>query len=98
MARKLITFHGVDVCQTAWCKIHGVSRATYMVYRRKSRMGFVSSVHDNVGFLRPRKHVVQAEASMQSLIRMNADLMPHQMKSLGAGRQDVRMVLPSELN
>ena len=61
-------------------------------------MGFVSSVHGNAGFLRPRKHVVQAEASMQSVIRMNANLMPHQMKSLGAGRQDVRMVLPSELN
>ena len=35
---------------------------------------------------------------MHSVIRMNADLMPHQMKSLGAGRQDVRMVLPSKLN
>ena len=36
---------------------------------------------------------------MQSvMVRMNANLMPHQMKSLGAGRQDVCMVLPSELN
>ena len=35
---------------------------------------------------------------MQSVIRMNADLIPHQMKSLGVGRQDVRMVLPSNLN
>ena len=61
-------------------------------------MGFVSYVHGNVGFLRPRKHVVQAEASIQSVIRMNADLMPHHMKSLGAGRQDVHMALRSELN
>ena len=29
---------------------------------------------------------------------MNADLMSHQMKSLGGGRQDVRMVLPLDLN
>ena len=35
---------------------------------------------------------------MQSVIRMNADLMSHQMKSLGAGRQDVCMVHPSDLN
>ena len=98
MARKLITLDGVDVCQTAWWKIHGVSHATYMVYRRKPRMDFVSSVHGNAGFLCPRKHVVQAEASMQSVSRMNVDLMPHQMKSLGAGRQDVHMVLPSDLN
>ena len=72
------------------CYLHG--------YQHKSRMDFVSSVHGNVGFLRPRKHVVQAEASMHFVIRMNADLMPHKMKSLGTGRQDVRMVLPSELN
>ena len=97
MARKLITLDGVDVCQTAWWKVHGVSRATYMVYRRKSRIDFVCSVHGKVGFLRPRKHV-QAEASMQFVIRMNADLMLHKMKSLGVGRQDVRMVLPSDLN
>ena len=98
VARKLIILHGVDVYQIACWKIYGVSRATSMVYRRKSRMDFVSSVHGNAGFLRPRRHVVQAEASMQSVMRMNADLMPHQMKSLGASRQDVRMVLPSELN
>ena len=35
---------------------------------------------------------------MQSVSWMNADLMPHQIKILGAGRQDGRMVLPSELN
>ena len=98
MAKKLITLDAVDVCQIAWWKIHGVSRATYMVYRQKSRMDFVSSVHGNVGFLRLRKHVVQAEASMQSVIRMNADLMPQKMKRFGAGHQDVRMVLPSNLN
>ena len=39
-----------------------------MVYRRKSRMGFVSSVNGNARFLCPCKHVVQAEASMQSVI------------------------------
>ena len=64
MAKKLITLDAVDVCQTAWWKIHVVSHATYMVYRRNFRMGFVSSVHGNAGFLRLRKHVVQAEASM----------------------------------
>ena len=58
----------------------------------------MNSVHGNAGCLRPRKHVVQAEASMQFVVQMNADLMPHQMKSLGVGRQDVCMVLPSELN
>ena len=62
--RKLITLDGVDVCQTIRWKIHGVSRATYMVYRRKSRMDFVSFVHGNIGFLHLCKHVVQAKASM----------------------------------
>ena len=61
-------------------------------------MDFVSFVHGNAGFLRPCRHVVQAEASIHSVIQMNADLMPHQMKSLDVGRQDVRIVLPSELN
>ena len=68
-----------------------------MVYRHKSKMGFVSSVHGNEGFVRPRKHVVQVEASIQSAIRMTVDLMPHQMKNLGAGRYDVCMVLQSNL-
>ena len=98
MARKLITLDGMDVYQTAWWKIHGVSLATYVVYQHKSRMDFVSFIYGNVGFLRPRKHVVQAEASIQSVIRMNANLMPHQMKSLGASHYNVRIVLSSDLN
>lgn len=96
--RKFITIESTDVCENAWYIIHGVSRASYHNYKKAARSGSITSSHGNSGQLRPRPATVQAEGTIHAIVRMNADLMPHQMKGIGGGRQDVRQVLPSTLN
>jgi hypothetical protein len=36
----------------------------------------------------------QVDSNVQSLIDLFADVMPHQMRGIGNGRQDVRCLLP----
>lgn len=93
-----VVLEGRMICLTAWWKIHGISRATFMKYKQRYRHGKRASTHGNTGMRKPRGRTIQAQATMESIIRMNVDHMPHQMKGTGNGRQDVRKVLPSHLN
>lgn len=92
-----VVLEGKIICLCAWWKIHGVSRATFMTYKQRYRNGKRSSTHGNKGMRKPRARTIQAQATMESIIRMNADQMPHQMKGTGSGRQDIRKVLPAHL-
>lgn len=92
-----VVLEGRNICLSAWWKIHGISRATFMAYKQRYKTGKRSSTHGNTGMRKPRARTIQAQATIESIIRMNADQMPHQMKGTGNGRQDIRKVLPAHL-
>ena len=98
MRKKYVTLEGQEVCETAWWQIHGISRATYLEWKRQARLGYINSTHGNQGMKRPRPHTIQAEGTIMAIVRQNADLMPTQMKGIGRKRQDIRKVLPSPWN
>lgn len=98
MRKRYVTLEGKEVCETAWWQIHGLSRATYMEWKRQARHGYLNSTHGNQGIKRPRLHTIQAEGTIMAIVRQNADLMPNQMKGIGGKRQDVRKVMPAPCN
>jgi len=85
---------GVDICETTWYKIIGVSRSMYMSYKSNSKWSCQFLPHGNQCTHKLRISTKQVESNVQSLIDLFIDIMPHQMKSIGNGRQDVQRWLP----
>ena len=80
--KDMITLATHDICPTAWCTIHGVSRATFYRYKEKSRNDEKAEHHGNLGLKKPRTHTLQAIAILQLLLGSNADQMPHKSRTL----------------
>ena len=51
--------------------------------------------HGNRGLLKPRKHTVQAAASLKCILEKQADHMPHRTRTLKTGEKVVSMCLPA---
>ncbi len=83
-----------DVCETTWYKIMGISRSIYMSYKQESKKGCRVLPHQNKGSQKYRALTIQAESNIKSLIEQCVDVMPHQMKGIGNGRQDVCFLFP----
>jgi hypothetical protein len=96
--RKYMTLHGAEVCSTAWYRIHGIPKSTFFAYVEKFNEGVVNSTHGNKGCKRPRIGTVQVQGTMASIVRENADQMPHQMRGIGHGRMDTLKFLPAGNN
>jgi hypothetical protein len=83
---KFVTLEKKDVCETAWYKIMGISRSTYMSYKQENKRGCKILPHRNKGSQKKRAPTIQAESNIQFLIEQCVDVMPHQMKGIGDGR------------
>jgi hypothetical protein len=65
----------------------------YLFYKQNSKCGTRQRLHGNAGMKKPQIATRQAESNVQSLINQCIDVMPHQMKGFGNGRQDVLLIL-----
>ena len=93
--KEMITLEGVEVCPTAWWTIHGISRATFYRYKESAKAGKRAEPHGNLGSKKPRKHTLQATATLRTIVENSADQMPHKTKTLETGERVVSMCLPS---
>jgi hypothetical protein len=96
--KKFITLANCDVCENAWYIIHGLSRSAFFLYKSAAKAGSVSGCHGNLGVLRPRAHIIQAEANMMTIINDTADRMPNSTREIGQKRVDNLKILPSSYN
>jgi hypothetical protein len=46
---KFVTFQERDVCETAWYKIMGILKSTYMNYKQENKRGCRILSHQNKG-------------------------------------------------
>jgi hypothetical protein len=92
--RQYVTLLGIEVCATAWRKIHSILKSTYHSYVEQYKGGTVSSTHGNVGVKRPWLGTVQAMDTIATIIEENVDHMPHQKRGTVKGRMDTLKFLP----
>ena len=78
--------------------IHGLSRATYMAWKRQARQGYLNSCHGNQSMKRLHSHIVQVEGTIMAIVHQNANLMPNEMKGIRGKHQDIQKVLPAPSN
>jgi hypothetical protein len=81
--KKFITLANHDVYENAWYIIHGLSRSAFFLYKSASKAGSVSGCHGNLGVLRSRAHIIQAEANMMTIINETTDRMPNSTWEIG---------------
>lgn len=93
--QKYVTLNGMDVCATAWYKIHGIPKLTFHEYMDQYKRGAVSSKHGNKDVKRPLLRRVQALGTITAIINETTDLMPNQMRMIAPGRMDTLKFLPS---
>ncbi len=84
----------MDICETTWYKIIGVSMLLYMLYKSNSKRSCQFLPHGNKGTHKLQISTKHIKSNVQSLLDLFADIMPHQMKSMGNGRQDAWRLLP----
>jgi hypothetical protein len=60
-----------------------------MLYISDNKQGCWFLSHGNKGTNKLRMSTQQAESNVQLLIDLSMDMMLHQMKGIGSGRQDV---------
>lgn len=93
---KFMTLMGLEVCTTAWYKIHGIAKSTFHGYIRNFKEGVLSGQHGNKGIKRPRIGTVQAMGTIAAIVSENADQMPNQMRGTGKPhRIDTLKYLPA---
>lgn len=66
---------GRMVCLCAWCKIYGTFDAAFMKYKQPHRLS-----KQQEGREKSKPMTIQTQPTMESIIRMYADQIPHQMK------------------
>ncbi len=60
-----------------------------MFYKSNNKRGCWFLPHDNKGTHKLQISTKQVESNVQSLIDLSIDTMPHQMKGIGNGRQEL---------
>jgi hypothetical protein len=72
----------------------GILKSTYISYKQENKKG-VGLYHIKIrGVKMQRTPMIQVESNIQFLIEQCVDVMLHQMKDIGNGRQDVCLFLP----
>ena len=92
--KDMITLAAHEICPTAWCTIHGLSRATFYRYKEKSRNDEKAKHHGNFGLKKPQSHTLQATATLRLLFESSADQMPYRSRTLPSGERVPSMILP----
>jgi hypothetical protein len=72
----------------------GIFKSTYISYKQESKRRCRIIPHQNKGSQKQQAPMIQAESNIQFLIEQCVDVMLHQMKDIGNGRQDVCLFLP----
>ncbi len=83
---EFIIIQEIDIYETTWYKIIGLSKSTYMLYKVNSKRGCRFLPHGNKGSHKLQTQTKQAESNVQSFIDLNANTMPHQLKGIENGR------------
>ena len=96
--RKYLTLHGVELCVTTWYLIHGIPKSTFHSYVQRYNERVLSTTHGNRGCKRPWIRTVQVMGTIATIVKENADQMPHQMRGIGYGRVDTLKYLPASKN
>lgn len=92
---KKMMYNGREICEKAWWKIHGISRASFYRYKSLWRSGAIKGMHGNQGNHREYAHVVAAKEAIWQFVKCTADQMPHRCRTTNEGIRDTQYVLPS---
>ncbi len=92
---RFVTINDVEICEVTWYKIVGISWSSYLSYKQICKCGTRQRSHGNVGMNKQRVVIRQVESNVWSLIDQCIDVMPHQMKGIGNGRQNVHLLIPN---
>lgn len=68
---------GREVCQSAWCKVHGVTSRRLARIKRSVSLGHIKIEHGNKGVKRPSLRTEDATAWMRRYFHLIGDKMPH---------------------
>ena len=93
--KEWITLKGREVCPSALQTIRAISRATYYRYKEMAMLGKQVEDHGNLGSKKPRKHTMQATATLRVMIEDDADRMPNKTRTLNLRERVPAMVLQS---
>ena len=93
--KKVVTLEGIDVCLFAWRHIARVSESTFHRFQGYAAKGESTQPHGNAGTLKPRKHTLQAVATLECALEKEVDHMPHRTHTLPSGEKVVSKVLPA---
>ena len=93
--RRMVTIDEISVCMRAWMHISGVPESTFYRYQMYMNDGQEALDHGNRGLLKPRKHTLQATASLKCILEKQADHMLHRTRTLKTWEKVVSMCLPA---
>ena len=93
--QRMVTLDEIPVCMRAWMHISGVPESTFYRYQMYMNDSQEALDHGNRGLLKPRKHTLQAAASLKCILEKQADHMPHRTRTLKIGEKVVSMCLPA---
>jgi hypothetical protein len=91
----MITSARREICPTAWWTIRRISRATFYKYKEMAKYDKQLEEHGSLGLKKLRTQIVQATATLRTLLENTADQMPHKSRTLQSGEKVPSMVLPS---
>ena len=91
--RRMVTIDEIPVCMQAWMHISGVLESTFYRYQTYMNDGQEALDHGKRGLLKPRKHTLQAAASLKCILEKQADHMPYRTRTLRTGEKVVSMCL-----
>ena len=89
---------GMEVCSKAWTTIMGLHRSSYYWYRADALSGKQIQHHGNLGSKKPHTHIVQATATLQTLLESTAHHMPHKSRTKEEGEKVEGISLPSSFH
>ena len=93
--KKVVIVEGIDVCLSAWRHIVGVSESTFHRFQGYAAKGESAQPHGNAGTLKPRKHTLQAVATLECVLEKEVDHMPHRTHILPSRGKVVSKVFPA---
>ena len=91
----MVIVEEILVCMRAWMHIFDVPESTFYRYQMYINDGREALDHGNRGLLKPRKHTLQAAASLKCILEKQVDHMLHRTRTLKTGEKVVSMCLPA---
>ena len=91
----MVTVEEIPICMRAWMHISGVPESTFYCYQMYMNDSREALDHGNRGLLKPRKHTLQATASLKCILEKQVDHMPHRTRTPKTGENVISMCLPA---